>query len=75
MARSHYKSDRLKNSKSHEEVKTERHHIKQFLKEADLEELEELKDREIIRPVKEEGIGAPPVVKKIIRKDKYEEYE
>ena len=73
MGRSHNKSDRLKNSKSHEEVRADRHYLKQFLREADLEELEELDNEEMIKPVKEEGLSGPPPVKKIVRKNKYEE--
>lgn len=73
MGRSHYKSDRLKNPIRHEENRDERHFIKQLLKESDLEELEDLESEEIIKPVKEEGINGPPPIRKIVRKNKYEE--
>lgn len=70
VSKSHHKSERLKNSTSHEEVKSERHFMKQFLREADLEELEDLKDYEEIKPNKEENIAAPAPIKKIIKFNK-----
>ena len=73
VGRSHNKSDRLKNSKSHFEVKSERHYLKQLLKESPVEELEDLESEEVIRPVKEEGLSGPFPIKKIVRKDKHKE--
>ncbi len=74
MSKSHSKSDRLKNPVRHEENRQDRHYFKDLLREAPLEELEDLEDYEPILPWKEATSVKPAEVKpKFIRRDKFQE--